>query len=179
MFFKISSQQSLSNLSLRYFEPFLNVILWCFIRGIAKAWILLKKQNSSMTISLFNLSDDLGIPSVENTEPLIMNELPDDEYRHMVQTLNKEQKEFFYHVLHLIKTSEEAFYCFLSGGAGVGKSHVSKALYQAALKYYNTRPGINFNEAKVLMLAPTGKAAYNIKGNTIHSALAIPACQSL
>ena len=30
------------------------------------------------------------------------------------------------------------------------------------------------------MLAPTGKVAYNIKGNTIqHSALAIPACQSL
>ena len=127
----------------------------------------------------YNLSDDLGIPSVNNSEPLIMNELPDDEYRHIVQTLNKEQKEFFYHVLHLIKTSEEPFYCFLSGGAGVGKSHVTKALYQAALKYYNTRPGINFNETKVLMLAPTGKAAYNIKGNTIHSALAIPACQSL
>jgi len=43
--------------------------------------------------------------------------------------------------LHLIKTSEEPFYCFLSGGAGVGKSHVTKALYQAALKYYNTRRG--------------------------------------
>jgi len=28
-----------------------------------------------------------------------MNELQDDEYRHMVQMLNKEQKEFFYHVL--------------------------------------------------------------------------------
>lgn len=108
-----------------------------------------------------------------------MNELPDDEYRHIVQTLNKEQKEFFYHVLHLIKTSEEPFYCFLSGGAGVGKSHVTKALYQAALKYYNTRPEINFNETNVLMLAPTGKAAYNIKGNTIHNALAILACQSL
>ena len=116
---------------------------------------------------------------MNNSEPLIMNELPDDEYRHIVQTLDKETKEFFYHVLHLIKTSEEPFYCFLSGGAGVSKSHVTKALYQAALKYYNTRPGINFNETKVLMLAPTGKAAYNIKGNTIHSALAIPACQSL
>ena len=127
----------------------------------------------------YNLSDDLGIPSVNNSEPLIMNELPDDEYRHIVQTLNKEQKEFFYHVLHLITTSEEPFYCFLSGGAGVSKSHVTKALYQAALKYYNTRPGINFNETKVLMLAHTGKAAYNIQGNTIHSALAIPACQSL
>ena len=28
---------------------------------------------------------------------------------YMVQTLNTEQKEFFYHVLHLIKTSEEPF----------------------------------------------------------------------
>ena len=75
----------------------------------------------------------------------------------MVQTLNKEQKEFFYHVLHLIKTSEEPFYCFLSGGAGVGKSHVTEALYQAALKYYNTRPGIDFSQTKVLMLAPLEK----------------------
>ena len=120
----------------------------------------------------YNLSDDLGIPSVDNSEPLTMNELPDDEYRRMVQTLNK-------HVLHLIKTSEEPFHCFLNGGTGVGKSHVTEALYQAALKYYNTRPGIDFSQTKVLMLAPTGKAAYNIKGNTIHSALAIPASQSL
>jgi len=56
---------------------------------------------------------------------------------------------------------------------------VTKALYQAALKYYNNRAGDNFAEIKVLMLAPTGKAAYIIKGNTIHSALAIPAFQSL
>ena len=30
-----------------------------------------------------------------------------------------------------------------------------------------------------MLLAPTGKAAFNIKGNTIHSAFAIPASQSL
>ena len=29
------------------------------------------------------------------------------------------------------------------------------------------------------MLAPTGKAAYDVKGNTTHSALAILACQAL
>lgn len=52
-------------------------------------------------------------------------------------------------------------------------------MYQAALKYYNSRAGEGFAEIHALMLAPTGKAAYNIKGNTIHSALAIPACQSL
>lgn len=67
-----------------------------------------------------------------------MNELPDDDYRQMVQTLSKDQKELSYHILHEIKGSESPFYCFLSGGAGVGKSHLTKALYQAALKYYNT-----------------------------------------
>ena len=82
-----------------------------------------------------------------------MNELQDHEYRHLARSLNKEQKE--------------------------GKSLVTKALYQVVLKYYNSRAGDNFAELKVLMLAPTGKTAYDIKGNTIHSALAIPACQSL
>ena len=31
----------------------------------------------------------------------------------------------------------------------------------------------------ILVVAPTGKAAYNVKGSTIHSALHIPASQSL
>ncbi|CAB4033060.1 ATP-dependent DNA helicase PIF1 [Paramuricea clavata] len=128
----------------------------------------------------YDLSGDLGIPStVSNTEHLILHEEQDDVYRAMVQKLNREQKEFFYHVLHLIKISDNPFYCFLSGGAGVGKSHLTKCHYQAALKYYNTRVGDDFHQVKILMLAPTGKAAYNIKSNTKHSALAIPACQSL
>ena len=128
----------------------------------------------------YDLSDDLGILSTSlNGEPLILNELPDCDFRQMIQTLNKEQKEFFYHILHQIKTSETPFYCFLTGGAGVGKSHLTKALYQAALKYYNTRAGDDFHHIKVILLAPTGKAAYTIKGNTLHSTLAIPANQSL
>ena len=40
----------------------------------------------------------------------------------------------FYHVLHRLKTPDEPFYCFLKGGAGVGKSLVTKASYQAASK---------------------------------------------
>ena len=56
---------------------------------------------------------------------------------------------------------------------------MTKALYQAALKYYNTRAGDDFHQVNVIMLAPTDKAAFNIKGNTIHSTLAVPVCQSL
>ena len=41
----------------------------------------------------YDLSDDLGIPSASsNNKPLILNELPDQEYREMIQTLNKKQK---------------------------------------------------------------------------------------
>ena len=107
--------------------------------------------------------------------------MQDDEYRRLVQKLNKRQRIFFYHTLHLIKTSgDKPFYAFLSGGGGgVGKSHLIKSIHQAALKYYNTQAGEDFRRIHVLLLAPTGKAAYLIKGNTIHSALAVPASQSL
>ena len=97
----------------------------------------------------------------------------------MVQSLNKKQKEFFQHALHFIKTSDKPFYAFLSGGGGVGISHLIKSIYQAAIKYYNTKAGEDFHQVKVMLLASTGKAAYIIKGNTIHSALAVPASQSL
>ena len=135
----------------------------------------LKVQNEN-----YYLSGDLGIPSTAyNTEQMILHEEQDDVYRVMVQKLNKKQKEFFYHVLNLVKTSDNPFYCFISGGGGAGKLHLFKCLYQAALKYYNTRAGDDFNQIKILMLAPTGKAAYIIKRATIHSSLTIPACQCL
>ena len=76
--------------------------------------------------------------------------------------------------------SDETSYCFLVGRAEVGKSLVTKALYQAASKYYHyTRAGVDFHEAKVLMPAPTGKATYNIKANTIYTALKIAAFHAI
>ena len=124
------------------------------------------------------MSEDIGIPSTaQNNEPLILNEMQDDEYRGLIQSRNKKQKEFFQHALHLIKTSDNPFYAFLSGGGGVGTSHLIKSIYQAAIKYYNSKAGEDFQQVKVLLLAPTGKAAFIIKGNTIHSALVVPASQ--
>ena len=94
----------------------------------------------------YDMSEDIGIPSAaQNNEPLILNVIQDDEYRTMVQSLNKRQKEFFQHALHFIKTSDNPFYAFLSGGGGVGKSHLIKSIYQAAIKYYNTKAGADFH----------------------------------
>lgn len=76
--------------------------------------------------------------------------------------------------MHWFKTEDEPLYNFLSGGAGVGKSVVTRAVYQSLIRCLNVKPGSNPDDTKVLLCAPTGKAAHNINGNTIHSTFCIP-----
>ena len=67
----------------------------------------------------------------------------------------------------------------MHGGAGTGKSYALKAIYQTLNKILNNKPGQKTNDLTTLLIAPTGKAAHNIKGHTIHAAFHIPANQSL
>jgi hypothetical protein len=118
--------------------------------------------------------DDIGIYPRSNNVELTTNQMNDTDFRNLVRSLNKEQRQFFNHVLHSVKVSDDQLSLFLSGGAGVGKSWVTNALYEAVTKYLNHVVGENPDEAKVIKLAPTGKAAYNIRGNTVHSGLQLP-----
>ena len=61
---------------------------------------------------------------------------------------------------------------FITGGAGAGKSHIIKTIYQTATKTFRHGPE-DPDKPSVLLLAPTGGAAINIGGNTINSCLAI------
>ena len=64
-------------------------------------------------------------------------------------------------------------YLFVTGGAGAGKSHLIKTIYHTTKKAF--RHGITNSEKPTgLLMAPTGAAAININGTTIHTALAIP-----
>ena len=63
---------------------------------------------------------------------------------------------------------------FITRGAGAGKSHIIKTIYQTATKTF--RHGLEDpDKPSVLLLAPTGVAAINIHvgRNTINSGLAI------
>ena len=64
---------------------------------------------------------------------------------------------------------------FLSGGAGVGKSTVTNALYEALIIFLNSIAGENPGDVKVVKTAFTGKAVFNVKGNALHAAFKIPA----
>ena len=46
-------------------------------------------------VESYDLSEDLHIPSTHVENEAILNELPDEEYRQLVSSLNKEQKYFF------------------------------------------------------------------------------------
>ena len=126
---------------------------------------------------VYDVGLDLGITRKQVEDVTQWGELDDIAYRRMLRELNEQQKKFMYHILHKLKTSSEPVYAFLSGGAGVGKSVVTRALYQALLKYFSHKLQNSPDNLHVLLCAPTGKAAHNINGSTIHSAFCIPVGQ--
>ena len=69
--------------------------------------------------------------------------------------------------------------CFFNGGKGTGKSHLLKTLYQGLHQVCCRDAGQNKDTYKVLVMAPTGKAAYNVRGTTIHASFHFPANQPL
>jgi len=125
-------------------------------------------------------SNFLGI---ENNNRKIDNflpprQLPDKEYFCLMQSLNEGQRKFVLNVLHLLKTSNEPFYHFLSGGAGTGKSHAIKAIVQSVMRHYGKQYGRDPNKVAVIVAAPTGMAAFNVNGMTIHGAFRLPPTQN-
>ena len=61
-------------------------------------------------------------------------------------------------------------YAFLTGGAGVGKSVVIRALYQTLYRILNLKDGENPDDKRILLCAYMCFAAFNISGQTICSA---------
>ena len=120
----------------------------------------------------YDIGQDLGHkePMMTQSEEVIQNRLAEEEFLAEVLSLNKKQTEIFYHVLKFLRTSSTQLFLFVTGGAGVGKTKLTKTLYQALIRHYNRNPGKHPELTQVLLTAPTGKAAFLIKGTTIHSA---------
>ena len=79
----------------------------------------------------------------------------------MVRQLNHKQREFFLHVNQWIRTKSTPLRVFLTGGAGVGKSVVIRALYQSLHRCLISQAIDELDHLRVLRCAPTGTAAYN------------------
>ena len=124
--------------------------------------------------SKYDMADDLrGTTSTADTFTVLPSRVTDDQFRQDLASLNIKQREFFTHVMQAVTTRNEPIHVFLTGGAGVGKSVVIRTLYQALHRHLCSKEGDNPEECRILLCAPTGKAAYNIGGCTTHSAFHI------
>ncbi|XP_019848907.1 PREDICTED: uncharacterized protein LOC109580300 [Amphimedon queenslandica] len=103
-----------------------------------------------------------------------------DEYRSLMRGLNEKQRQIvFFHrkwckeaILDLKKGNKvKPYHIFLSGPGGVGKSHVIRIIQSDTIKLLKLSGFIEPDEVIVLLTAPTGVAAFNIGGMTLHSSL--------
>ncbi|XP_028823426.1 ATP-dependent DNA helicase PIF1-like, partial [Denticeps clupeoides] len=106
-----------------------------------------------------------------------------DFVRAMCRSLNETQASLFYAVRdwclrRVWGCNPDPFYYFLTGGAGCGKSHVIKCVYEEANKVLRQLPRFrdvcDMSRPTMLLTAFTEAAAFNISGKTLHSILRLP-----
>lgn len=139
-------------------------------------------ENHDEIPDVYDIAADLGtrVEGHKSKIESVENMVDDLTFRNMVRELNPEQRKYFDHLLYCLKRCPKKQLCnFISGGAGVGKSVLARAIIQAANRWFNKTVGVSQETIKVLVIAPTGTAAFNIGGFTIHSALEVPVTQSL
>ena len=84
--------------------------------------------------------------------------------------LTDDQRKVFFHIKDNLCKMTTKSHIFITGGAGVGKSFLIQVLVDNISLQTSLFSGSN----PVLVLAPTGVAAHNIGGQTIHFALKMP-----
>ena len=106
--------------------------------------------------------------------------IPADEYRSLMRGLNTKQREIvMYHrkwckeTIIALKYAKRVppYQVFVSGPGGVGKSHITRLIQSDTLKLLKLSGAFEPDDVIVLLTAPTGVAAFNIGGMTLHSAL--------
>ena len=108
------------------------------------------------------------------------NTLTPSEYREMMRHLNNEQRQIIMYNRAWCKNAIKAwkndqnvepYRIFLSGPGGVGKSHVIRIIQSDMKKLLRLSHRVKPTDVTVLITAPTGVAAFNVDGMTIHSSL--------
>ena len=134
----------------------------------------------STGINSNDIRHEIGVSAVSYT--VNDHRLSEEDTRELIQKLNTEQKEIFTEILSWCRQCSKSrkqgpkpppLYTFITGGAGTGKSLLIKAIFNMAVKELEAE-GDSPSDTTVLLLAPTGTAAFNIDGMTMHSALKLP-----
>ena len=106
--------------------------------------------------------------------------LSPEEYRAAIRGLNRKQRQvIMFHrawckrAVIALKNGESVspYHVFVSGPGGVGKSHVISIIRSDTVKLLRLSGQVQPEDVIALLTAPTGSAAFNIMGMTLHSGL--------
>ncbi|KAK3922268.1 ATP-dependent DNA helicase RRM3 [Frankliniella fusca] len=118
--------------------------------------------------------DILNVNAPLSERFLLPHHIPENDYLALVACLNERQRRYHLNIVHILKTRpDEQVLHFVTGGAGVGKSALIKAITQSAIRIFVKMFQENPNHLTVAIMAPTGKVAFGVGGVTIASALKI------
>ena len=102
---------------------------------------------------------------------LLTTVLSEEEIDNNIQQMTNDQKNVFNIIRHhyVSDISHQPLRIFITGGAGVGKTFLTNTVCDWIRNVAYKTPGTN----PVIICAPTGVAAHNVHGHTIHSALSL------
>ena len=133
-------------------------------------------DNADLTQSTVSSQAGLSVRFESAANPDV---IAPDEYRMLMRGLNSKQRAMImYHrswckqAVKALKngTQIEPYRVFLSGPGGVGKSHVIKLIQSDTIRLIRQSGTVEPDDVLVLLTAPTGVAAFNVNGMTLHSA---------
>jgi hypothetical protein len=129
-----------------------------------------------------DVAENIELGAQEGLETTLMksSRMTDTDFSSLKSTLNKEQMQAFTYVnkqmqtLKMfisgsIKTCPNPFHLFISGAGGTGKSYLIQLLSELI-----RRSCLTGDDSPIIITAPTGVAAFNISGITLHRALCLP-----
>ncbi|KAG2191078.1 hypothetical protein INT47_004755 [Mucor saturninus] len=105
------------------------------------------------------------------------DKLDNTAYETLLSLLNCEQRNCFNHIINHVRHEDcklTPLHLFITGGAGTGKSLLIRALYQPLIRLYDEDRDRDLQKSSEALCAFTGKAAYNINGQTVHSLFHLP-----
>jgi hypothetical protein len=133
---------------------------------------------SADVVKQYDFGEDMGIratTSSASSSKLPISRMADDEFKVESRRLIWDQRLYLYHIMHMYRYGTSfPFYEFLTGGAGPGKTVVLRVIAEAINRMHNSRVGTDPASMKVLLVAFTGSAAFNVGGTTIHHAFRVP-----
>lgn len=113
----------------------------------------------------------------ESKKFTVPDQISSDEYFELCDSLNDKQRDYLMDIISTFKSNQLPIYNFVSGGAGVGKSRLIKAIYQSLIRTFRSEAG-PVESPEVVIVAFTGKAAHNVNGMTAHTAFSLPLVDS-